>query len=413
MPTLRRLLPRLLVTAGVVLLYRIGSAVPLPMIRPEALASIADRRSETLWQQFNGTPLGSVSIFAIGIVPFITGSIVLQLLRSVIPALRAADDEGRERIRRITRVFTLVLAAAQAAALVATYRSDRHGIGTSIPAGALDALGAGVLLVGGFLLLGLLAGAVTRHGIGNGVSVLLLVNILAVTGARLAELRSDLTAEALVWGAVLLGGGLLLAVVGMRSHHLLRARPGRLDLSAPGRAVEVRAHILQGGVITITFASAMLGVVLAALRPLLGVLGADGVLDGAFPFETALFFLLVVALARLQLRVTLDPVEVANDYARRNYFLEGIRPGWPTADAISGMSNSAAIALLSLLLPLSLSSSLGAGLSGGITLVVPAATLLLLTSVGVEVLRQLADAVRPARTAPALVGAGAADTPWG
>jgi preprotein translocase subunit SecY len=405
-------LRRVLLTAACVALHRVGSAVPLPTVRSETLAVLKNTPGDALWQQFVGTPLSSVSFFAIGIVPFVTAGLVLQLLRGIIPALKQSGGESQERIRRINRAAVLAIAVVQAAIIALGHREVRHGAVSAIAPGVLPLLVSFVLLLLGFLLTGLLAGTISRHGVGGGVSVLLLANVLATSGARLWDLLPELTLPMLLWGGGLLGVGILLAVVGMCSHHLLLVRAGRLDLTAQPAPTEMRAHILQGGVLTLIFAATMLGVVTGIVRPVLGLIGEADLLSVGAPLETILYFLLVVGLARLQLRVTLDPVDVANSLARQNYFLDGVRPGWPTADRIAGMSNSAALALLLLLLPMTLASSLGGQLSGGVTVLLPASTLLLVSSVGIEILRTVRDATHRRVDAPRLVAVSVGSSPW-
>lgn len=415
MHTTPTFLRRASVTVLCILFHRIGSAVPLPTIRPEALETLGATSGDALWQQFVGTPLSSVSFFAIGIVPFVTAGLVLQLLRSVIPALRRLEEHGtsREHLRHITRGVVGAIGSLQAFVILAGHRSQRHGSVPAIDTGLLTAAATFLLLLLGFAVTGMLAGTISRHGTGAGVSVLLLANVLATTGERLAVLLPELTATMLLWGSLLLTTGLLLTVVGMRSHHVLRIRSTRLDVAGETDATEVRAHILQGGVLTLIFATTLLGVITGLLRPVLGLFGESDLLSIGTPMETALFFLLVVALARLQLRVTLDPVDFANTLVRSKHFLEGTRPGWSTADRVAGMSNSAALALLLLLLPLTLATTLGGPLGGGITVLLPASTLILVASIGLELLRTTRADQRGAPVTPELVRRPVGASPWG
>lgn len=403
----------LLTLAGVAL-YRIGCAVPLPTIRGEVLENIKNTPGDALWQHVVGTPLSSVSFFAVGIIPYVTAGLVIQLLRSSLPWLRDTGRDGAspERLRRITRATMLVIASLQALVIALGHREVRHGAVSAIAGGFGPLLTTYALLLVGFLLTGLIAGSISRHGIGSGVSVLLLANLLASSGAQLRVLLPELTASMLAWAAALLAVGTLLAVVGMRSHHMLLVRAGRLDITGQAPPIELRAHILQGGTITLIFAATLLGVVTGLARPLLALAGRADLLSGGAPVETLLYFLLVVGLARLQLRVTLDPVDVANDLARKNYFLDGTRPGWPTADRISGMSNSAAIALLLLLMPMTLASSIGGPLTGGVTVLLPASTLLLASTVGIELLRTIRDGTRRAVILPRLEVIDVGRSPW-
>jgi preprotein translocase subunit SecY len=407
-------LRRVLLTVACIALYRVGSSVPLPTIRGEILEVLKNTPGDALWQQFVGTPLSSVSFFAVGIIPFITASLVIQLLRSALPWLRNADGTSatQERLRRVTRATMLVIATLQALVIVLGHREVRHGAVSAIADGPVPALVSFVLLLMGFLLTGLIAGTISRHGIGSGVSVLLLVNLLGASGAQLRTLLPELTPTMLLWAGGLLVVGMLLAVVGMRSHHLLLVRTGRLDLAGQAAPIEMRAYILQGGVLTLIFAATLLGVVTGIVRPILGLFGQADALSVGTPLETVLYFILVIGLARLQLRVTLDPVDVANNLAKQNYFLDGVRPGWATADRVSGMSNSAAAGLLLLLLPMTLASSIGGPLTGGVTVLLPASTLLLASTVGIELLRTIRDGTRRPIAPPPLGAVTVGQSPW-
>lgn len=412
MPAHLTLSLRLLVTVAAVLLYRIGAAIPLPVVRPQALEFINTTRYSSLWQYFGGNPSSSVSFFALGIVPYVTSGLVLFLLGNIIPSLGRlqASGQGRERLRRITRLIALVVATLQAVAMTRGFVTPRAMIGRVVDPGFANMTLAVASMVLGFLLLSVLAEAITRYGIGSGVSVLLLTTLLSGVSARLTHFLPVLDRGQLLSAGVIVAAGMLVVVVGLRSYYLLTAHSVRLNSTGLSSPAEFRPPLLQGGVMTLIFATTILGLVVQAANGL-----GDGfgrLLQPGGAYHAIAFIVLVAGFARLQLRITLDPVKVANDMVRTGYFLDGVAPGWATANRVAAAGNVAALGIFLLLGPLSLTLHLAGPLSGGVTTLLPIASLLLVGTIGMELLQSARETLLPQRVFTPLEMVAASDDPW-
>jgi preprotein translocase subunit SecY len=404
---------KILVTALIVTLYRIGCLIPLPTVQPKTLQFIGTTRYSSIWQQFGGNPLSSVSIFALGVVPYVTSSLVLQLLGSVIPAIQRLQEstQGQARARRLTIATAIVVALVQAVVTVTVFKQNRAMVGVTINPGIWSAVLTAAMLVLGFLLILFLADVVTRHGIGSGITVLLLVTVLSAAASQLRRaLPLARTSEILVAGVVTLVI-VTLAVVGLRSYQRIRVLSNEMLLVGRRRSVELRAHILQGGVAPMVFASSLLGLVSGTASRL----GGDGVarlLGGGSLASAFLFAALVAGFTRLHMRMTLDPVATANDLVGLGYFIERTPPGWLSADRLTGYGGAAAIAISGLLLPMTLLPSLTTSGTNGLSALIGASTTLLVTGVAVEILREARTGLKRTATAPLILTGGAPPDPW-
>jgi len=395
-PGSSRLSTRLLVTILGVLLYRIGTAIPLPTVRPQALFFIGTTRYSATWQYFSGNPTSAISVFALGIVPYVTSGLVLFLLGNLVPSLARlqASGQGRERLRRITRIVAVTVATLQAVAVARGFAEPRAMIGRVVDPGLVNTVATVAVLVMGFMLLTLVADMITRHGIGSGVSVLLLATVVSGLGTRLLHFLPVVGLAQLVIAAGVVAFGVVLAVVGLRSYVLLVAHANRIQSAGVVTPSELRPPVLQGGIMTLIFATTFLGLITVAAATLdddLGLLLQPG--SGAHALA---FVVLVAGFARLQLRVTLDPVRAANDLVSGGFFLDGTAPGWPSANRLAAVGNVAALAVFFLLGPLSLTLHMAGTVTGGVTSLLPVSSLLLVVTIGLDILRT-AKAARAAQ----------------
>ena len=351
-------------------------------------------------------------MMALGVVPYVTATLVLQLLSGIIPSLARLqeDAQGRARQRRITVGTSLAIAFAQAVVTLTVFKQTRAMIGVTIDDGALSAVLTVATLFAGFVLLLLMADVVTRFGIGSGVSVLLLVTVLSGTGNMLKRALPLANALEITVTAVVTLAMLVLSVVGLRSYRSVRLYSTELGSEKEPTGTELRAHVLQGGIAPIVFAGSILGllgtVATKMLGPETGRLIGGGGIAGAF-----LFAAVMAAFTRLHVRMTLDPVKTANDFVKSGYFIEGTPPGRATADRLARIGSACAIALAGLLLPLMLLPVLSSLPSGGLSDVIGASTLLLATGVAVDVLRNYHSETRSPVRAPDILGGEVID-PW-
>ncbi|MYL01474.1 MAG: preprotein translocase subunit SecY, partial [Gammaproteobacteria bacterium] len=172
---------RLLFLAGALVVYRIGAFIPLPGIDPNALAQFFQQQEGTIlsmMNMFSGGALERMSIFALGIMPYISASIIMQLAGVVVPTLaqlRKEGESGRRQIVKYTRYFTVILAAFQSMAMSVALQ----GQGVVINPGPSFVMTAAITLTTGTVFLMWLGEQITERGIGNGISMIILASILA------------------------------------------------------------------------------------------------------------------------------------------------------------------------------------------------------------------------------------------
>ena len=174
---------RIWFTLGALLVYRLGTYIPLPGINPDALADIFKQQSQGvlgMFNMFSGGAVRRMAIFALDIMPYISASIIMQLLTSVVPTLEALKKEGesgRKVINQYTRYLTVVLATFQAYGISVGPRG-RHRTSSAIPA-CSSASRPSITLVGGTMFLMWLGEQITARGIGNGISLIIFAGIVA------------------------------------------------------------------------------------------------------------------------------------------------------------------------------------------------------------------------------------------
>src|ERR671917_351424 len=219
-PELRR---KLMFTAVILILYRLGAYVPLPGVNREALAA-ADTSGNAitgLFGIFTGGAFNNLSVFALGIMPYITAAIVMQLMTVAIPRLQELAKEGetgQQKITQYTRYFTLVLAFVQSIAMVLFFRSAQAG-GVLAGATLIDVFLVIITLTTGVMLTMWLGELISQHGLGNGISLIITVSILSQAPNAIRTLLEDgnvLTIVILALLAVLIVAAIVFVNEGQR-----------------------------------------------------------------------------------------------------------------------------------------------------------------------------------------------------
>src|SRR5918994_5016357 len=192
-PELRR---KLMFTAAILIVYRLGCWVPLPGVNREALGSGLDTGKNAitgLFGVFTGGAFNNLSVFALGIMPYITASIVMQLMTVAIPRLQDLAKEGetgQQKITQYTRYFTLALALIQSVAMVLFFRSAQGG-GALAGTSPIEILVAIVTLTAGVMLTMWLGELISQRGLGNGISLLITASILSQVPLAITALREN------------------------------------------------------------------------------------------------------------------------------------------------------------------------------------------------------------------------------
>ena len=331
----RELRHRLLFTAMVLAVFRVGSWVPAPGVDPAAVSNFINSRGSTIFGLLNllsGSSLSRLSLFALGIVPYVTASIVIQLLTTVVPGLEQLQKEGEAgyaKLNQYTRYLTIAFAAAQATGYAYLFRHD----------GAIH-LDAGrfvivvLTLTGGTTLLMWLGEQITKRGVGNGISILIFASILASapTGIR-AWLNGSATERLFFPIAALL---VLVAVIfvqeGLRKIPIQYARRVIGGRTAAGASTYMPLRVNMAGVIPVIFAAALLAFppTLAGFVPSTAHFINRYVQPGTLSYLVG-EGLLIVVFAFFYTAVQFNPVDQADNLRKYGGYVPGIRPGPPTA----------------------------------------------------------------------------------
>lgn len=337
-----------------ILVYRIGAHIPVPGINPDSLAAMFERNKDTILSMFNmfsGGALERMSIFALGIMPYISASIIIQLLTVVSPQLeqlKKDGEAGRRKISQYTRYGTLILAIVQSFAIAAGLASQ----GIAFDTGPTFFFVATVTLTSGTMFMMWLGEQITERGIGNGISMLIFAGIVAGLPGAIGQSfesarQGDLNILALLGigvFAILVVGFVVFMERGQRriTINYAKRQQGRKVFAAQTSHLPLKVNM--AGVIPPIFASSLL------LFP--GSLGSwfgqsEGmewlqdvalVLGPGQPLYIFLFAAAVVFFCYFYTAVTFNPKDVSENLKRSGAFIPGIRPGEQTARYIDGVS---------------------------------------------------------------------------
>ncbi|MFA4858745.1 MAG: preprotein translocase subunit SecY [Candidatus Margulisiibacteriota bacterium] len=337
-PDLRK---RILFTIGMLVLFRFGGHVPVAGIDAGKLAALFGQGNLLgFLDLFTGGALMRFSVFAMGVVPYINASIIMQLLTVVIPQLEELSkegDSGRKQISQYTRYLTVALAAFQAIGMSFWFRGILQP-GYSFP---LFLIGAVTSLTAGAVLVMWLGELITERGIGNGASLLIFVGIVSRLPSYIGS-----TFTLVKGGASLIGVAILLlsflamivAIVviqeGQRRIQVQYAKKIVGRKMYGGQSTYIPLRINQGGVIPIIFASSVLlfPATVAQFVPVSFVQKVAAAISPGGGFYIILFFLLIFFFTYFYTAITFNPNEMAENIKKYGGFVMGIRPGKPTAD---------------------------------------------------------------------------------
>ncbi|MTV27197.1 preprotein translocase subunit SecY [Nitriliruptoraceae bacterium ZYF776] len=343
-PDLRR---KLLFTLGIIAVYRIGAWIPVPGVDVDLLRSLTGTGGASgligIVNVFAGGALAQMAVFALGIMPYITASIIMQLLAVVIPKLEALQregEQGRKKITQYTRYVTVGLALLQSTGLVTLARNGAaFGQNVLTDESLLTVVMIVMTLTAGTSLIMWLGELVTQRGVGNGMSLLIFVSILSQFPSDLRQVQLE---NGLGWvvGVLVLGALLCVGVVfmeqGQRRIPVQYARRQVGRRSYGGQSTYIPLKVNQSGVIPVIFASSLL--YLPALFAQLS--GSQAVQQWvetyledprSWVFITV-FAVMTIFFAYFYTAIAFNPVEVADNMKRYGGFIPGIRPGRQTAE---------------------------------------------------------------------------------
>jgi preprotein translocase subunit SecY len=338
---------RLLYTLGIILLYRLGKYITLPGIDPSQLANLKSQTSSGimgLLDMFSGGAFSQASVFALGIMPYISASIVIQLLGIVFPyyqKLQKEGESGRRKMNQHTRYLTVAILILQAP----TYLVNLHA---QLPASAFILTGtffqfsSVIILTAGTIFVMWLGEKITDKGIGNGISLIIMIGIIArlpsnfifESGTRLGGAGGAvaLIVEIVILFLVVLGT--ILLVQGTRRVPVQYARRIVGNKQFGGVRQYIPLKVNAAGVMPIIFAQAimMLPIIIAgyAANPSSGFVIAFSNMYGFwYNLVTAI---LIIAFTYFYTAITINPVQMAEDMKKNGGFIPGIKPGRKTVE---------------------------------------------------------------------------------
>jgi preprotein translocase subunit SecY len=344
---------KILFTVAIIAVYRLGSHLPVPGVDFDAVQNFLENPGNqdqngafTLINLFSGGALTQFAIFALGIMPYITSSIIMQLLQVVIPRLEQLQKEGesgRKKIQQYTRYVTVFLALLQSASIVQL--AHNRGI---LPIDIFPGLTPGrfalavLTLTAGTALIMWLGELITQRGIGNGMSILIFAAIVATLPSEGANiLRVN---KAFIFGLVCFLG-LLIIVAVIFVEQAQRRIPVQYAKRMVGRrmyggqSTYIPLKVNQAGVIPIIFASSLLyiPVLLASIvnRPWMTNMVDNFFRDGRHPVYILSYFVLIIFFAYFYNSIAFNPVDTADNMKKYGGFIPGIRPGRQTAEYLN------------------------------------------------------------------------------
>jgi len=360
---------RLLYTLVLIVIFRLGCYITVPGVNILALneaMSAGNTGFASLVDMISGGAFSRFSVFAMSISPYITASIVIQLLAMVIPALerlaKEGGEEGREKMNKYTKILTIVLALVESIGIYLSYKSS----GIFINPGFLTGFLVVISLVAGTALLMWLGEQITNKGIGNGISVIIFVGIIAglpsvvtmiarlIISNGVFNTVGLLTSLAIIIGAIILVAGVVFVQQAERRVPVQYAKKVVGRKMYGGQNTHIPLKLVMAGVIPVIFASSFMtfpAMILQMFNPNIGA--ETGFLAGLYKFSIAtstsavpvgytianaiVYLLLIVGFTFFYTYATFNPAEVSNNIKKNGGFIPGIRAGKPTTDYLSSI----------------------------------------------------------------------------
>jgi len=350
-PDLRK---KLLFTLFIIVIFRLGASLPTPGVSEKAVHACLNVQKSGILGLVNllsGGALLKLTVFALGIMPYITASIILQLLAVVIPRLEALRQEGPSgtaKITQYTRYLTIGLAILQSTAVVALAENPAQLFGTNCSSNLLTSTSVFTIatmvicLTAGTAVIMWLGELITDRGVGNGMSLMIFTQVIAVIPGQLYQILQ--TEGAVIFTGVLGVGVLIVAAVAFMEQAQRRI-PVQYAKRMVGRkmyggtSTYIPLKVNQAGVIPVIFASSLLTIPVLAANLFGKQQSSTGwaawiqqrLVRGDDPYYMISFFILIILFTYFYVSITFNPDEVADNMKKSGGFIPGIRPGGPTA----------------------------------------------------------------------------------
>lgn len=359
----KQLRKKLLFTTLILIVVRFGSQLPIPEIDSAQISAYLKSTlgdSFSLLNSFTGGSFMQMSVFALSVTPYITSSIIMQLMTLVIPALEEMQkdgEDGRKRMAKITRYVTVVLAIIEGAGLAIGF-ANQGALGTDYTTFTIVTMI--IALTAGAVLVMWLGERITESGIGNGISIILLVNIVSGMPGDFTSLYNQFMkgkqiGPALIAGCVIVGVVLAVVVFVIVLSDAERHIPVQYSKKMQGRKLvggqqsKIPLKVNTAGVIPIIFASSIMQFPIMLQNVLkyenngfigkaLTSLNSSTWFDASHPKRSIgllIYIVLVVLFAYFYTSITFNPLEISNNMKKQGGFIPGIRPGKPTVDYLN------------------------------------------------------------------------------
>ena len=359
----KQLRKKLLFTTLILIVVRFGSQLPIPEIDSAQISAYLKSTlgdSFNLLNSFTGGSFMQMSVFALSVTPYITSSIIMQLMTIVIPALEEMQkdgEDGRKRMAKITRYVTVVLAVIEGAGLAIGF-ANQGALGTNYTTFTIFTMI--IALTAGAVLVMWLGERITESGIGNGISIILLVNIVSGMPGDFTSLYNQFMkgkqiGPALIAGCVIVGVVLAVVVFVVILSDAERHIPVQYSKKMQGRKLvggqqsKIPLKVNTAGVIPIIFASSIMQFPIMLQNVLkyenngfigkaLTSLNSSTWFDASHPKRSIgllIYIVLVILFAYFYTSITFNPLEISNNMKKQGGFIPGIRPGKPTVDYLN------------------------------------------------------------------------------
>mgnify|MGYP001780697953 FL=1 len=359
----KQLRKKLLFTTLILIVVRFGSQLPIPEIDSAQISAYLKSTlgdSFNLLNSFTGGSFMQMSVFALSVTPYITSSIIMQLMTIVIPALEEMQkdgEDGRKRMAKITRYVTVVLAVIEGAGLAIGF-ANQGALGTNYTTFTIFTMI--IALTAGAVLVMWLGERITESGIGNGISIILLVNIVSGMPGDFTSLYNQFMkgkqiGPALIAGCVIVGVVLAVVVFVIVLSDAERHIPVQYSKKMQGRKLvggqqsKITLKVNTAGVIPIIFASSIMQFPIMLQNVLkyenngfigkaLTSLNSSTWFDASHPKRSIgllIYIVLVILFAYFYTSITFNPLEISNNMKKQGGFIPGIRPGKPTVDYLN------------------------------------------------------------------------------
>ena len=417
----KQLRKKLLFTTLILIVVRFGSQLPIPEIDSAQISAYLKSTlgdSFNLLNSFTGGSFMQMSVFALSVTPYITSSIIMQLMTIVIPALEEMQkdgEDGRKRMAKITRYVTVVLAIIEGAGLAIGF-ANQGALGTDYTTFTIVTMI--IALTAGAVLVMWLGERITENGIGNGISIILLVNIVSGMPGDFTSLYNQFMkgkqiGPALIAGCVIVGVVLAVVVFVIVLSDAERHIPVQYSKKMQGRKLvggqqsKIPLKVNTAGVIPIIFASSIMQFPIMLQNVLkyenngfigkaLTSLNSSTWFDASHPKRSIgllIYIVLVVLFAYFYTSITFNPLEISNNMKKQGGFIPGIRPGKPTVDYLNKILKyiifiGAAGLTIVAVVPFFFNGVFGASVSFGGT------SIIIIVGVVIETLKQIESKMR-------------------